>query len=824
MTGFPLRGRESELRTLRELRGGALLVRGEPGMGRSALLAELRAEPGVRVLGVRGVRAERDLAFGGVQRLFGTRVCDGPTAHRLLVELSVPVLCWVDDAQWLDEPSLEVLAFAARRLAGHPVTMVLTSTLLPPAPVDDLFDTLVLGPLPEAACVALLRDRDVPAGLRPQLVELGGGNPADLVELAAALTQEQRAGRSPLSEVLPARSARYAAALAALSEEERTLAVAAAAESTVDFATLARHVPGGAAAAALCGSLSKAARSTLYAAAAPAERRRAHALLAELLDPPNRTWHRAMAADGPSDELAAELATAPAVDHAATARQLARAAALTTDHELRAARTLAAARAAWQAGRPGWARLLLARADADPGEVALLHGEIELRDGDPAVATHELAAAATMLAEPAASGARLLAGEARRLSGDLSGYAAMAPPPGSPAAAHFAGLTATYAGRHDLAAAPLREVVAAGLAGDDVASGVWAAEAAFALGHGERAHECAAAAVGRARLTRNAAALPWALVHLSLSAIVLDRHPCARAASREGLAAAQHNTRMEHLSLLGLSAALLGDRATALATLDEAAPGIAERGLGRPAAIAAWARACVDLTRDRPEDALGRLADLAAGVSGDQPAIRVLATPQLVEAAVRAEQPDRARDALEVFLRWTRDADDAWRALAHRCRAQLAASTEEAEHHFREAVALHRRAGAAMELARTQLAYAHLLRRNRRSRDARDLFRDAHRICRAVGADHWADRAQVGLRATGEAVAASAASLAGLTPQQAEISRLVAVGETNKEIARRLVISHRTVDHHLRNIFTALGVRSRVELARKVTASERSWS
>jgi DNA-binding NarL/FixJ family response regulator len=164
--------------------------------------------------------------------------------------------------------------------------------------------------------------------------------------------------------------------------------------------------------------------------------------------------------------------------------------------------------------------------------------------------------------------------------------------------------------------------------------------------------------------------------------------------------------------------------------LDKAAPGIVQRGLGRPCAIASWAHACLDLADDRPADALARLDAMTAGVSGAQPAIQGLATPQVVEAAVLTGQPARAEQALRVFDAWVRGGNSAL------------------------------------------------------------------------------------------PVTASGASLAGLTPQQAEISRLVAVGETNKEIARRLVISHRTVDHHLRNIFTALGVRSRVELARRVTSLE----
>ncbi|HEX2132317.1 MAG TPA: LuxR C-terminal-related transcriptional regulator, partial [Actinophytocola sp.] len=336
------------------------------------------------------------------------------------------------------------------------------------------------------------------------------------------------------------------------------------------------------------------------------------------------------------------------------------------------------------------------------------------------------------------------------------------------------------------------------------------------------------AAVGRARLGGRGSALPWALVHLALAAIALDRHRGAQAAVAEGLAAAvaagQRNTWVEHLSLRALSAALLGDRATAESTLDIAAPGIAERALGRPCAITAWANACLDLADDRPGDALGRLETVSAGVSGVQPAIQVLATPQWVEAAVRAEQPDRATPVLATFDAWaTAGGSHAWLALSSRCHALLAPDLAEAEHHYSTAIDHHRRAGAAMELARTQLSYAHCLRRHRRTRLARPLLRDALRGFRAAGADHWAAKAQTALRATGEPVEQPPATLAGLTPQQTEISRLVAVGETNKEIARRLVISHRTVDHHLRNIFTTLGVRSRVELAHRVTNAQHGW-
>lgn len=861
-------GRDTESGRLREVLAGArdghgagVVVLGEAGMGKSAVLESLVAGAGaVTTLGVRGVLAERDLPFGGLHRLLApvaagfdelpaplrdavSGSADGMPlrcgVYELLCRLATrrPVLCWVDDAQWLDKQSLEVLGFAARRLAGQRVALVLAGR--PELGRHDAIagvERLWLPPLPDEACQRLLADRidrDVPAGLRAALADVAGGNPHDLVDLAASLTLDQLTGRAPLPDELPegTRRADYRARLAALSPSARHVLVCAAAESTVDLPVLRGLGPVDELVTA--GLLrvdgpsvrlpSKAVRTTLYSLATAAERAAAHAALARELTGAQRTWHEAMATPNPSAALGDDLAAAAASTPAATAATLLeRAAALTTDPRARGERLLAAAGHAWGAGRPGWARLLLTRASAvDEGPRALLHGEMELRDGDPAVATHELATAAAHLTEPReAERALLLSGEARRLCGDLLGFLAMARTADHP---HFTGLAAVYEGRHADAAEPLRQVVRHGRAADDVASAVWAAEAAFALGRGEQAYECASAAVSRARLSGREPLLPWALVQFALAAIVLDRHRCAWTAATEGLAAAaaaaQRNTWVEHLSLLGLSSALRGDRDTALSMMDTAAPGIAERGLGRPCAIVSWARACLDLADDRPADALGRLESMTAGVAGGQPAIKVLATPQLVEAAVLVEQPDRAHDALAVFDRWVHaDGSNAWLALSHRCHGLLATDVAAATAHFDTAIALHHKAGAAMELARTQMACANRLRRHRRARDARELFRAALRVFEQAGADRCAEKARAGLRATGETVTASGVTLSGLTPQQAEISRLVADGETNKEIARRLVISHRTVDHHLRNIFTALGVRSRVELARRVTS------
>lgn len=864
----PLRGRDAELGRLREMvaaardgRGTGVVVLGEAGMGKSAVLDTLVAGAGaMTTLGVRGVLAERDLPFGGLHRLLApvaagfddlpaplrdavSGSADGMPlrcgVYELLCRLATrrPVLCWVDDAQWLDKQSLEVLGFAARRLAGQRVALVLAAR--PELGRHDAIagvERLWLPPLPDDACQRLLADRidrDVPAGLRAALADVAGGNPFDLVELAGSLTLDQLAGRAPLPDELPEgpRRADYRARLAALSPAARHALVCAAAEATADLAMLRTLGPVDELVTAgllrVDGTAvrlpSKAVRTTLYTLATDAERHAAHAALARELTGAQRTWHEAMASPSPRAALGAELAAAAtSADPATAATLLERAAALATDPREQGERLLAAAGHAWRSGRPGWARLLLTRAaTADAGRRALLHGEIELRDGDPAVATHELATAAAQLTDPAeARTALLLSGEARRLCGDLPGFLAMARSAPDP---QLTGLAAVFEGRHTAAAEPLGQVVRHGRAADDVASAVWAAEAAFALGRGEQAYECASAAVSRARLSGRESSLPWALVQFALAAIVLDRHQYAWAAASEGLAAsaaaAQRNTWVEHLSLLGLSAALRGDRDTALSMMDTAAPGIAERALGRPCAIVSWAHACLDLADDRPADALGRLEAMAAGVAGAQPAIKVLATPQLVEAAVLVEQPERAHQALEVFDRWVHaGGSNAWLALSHRCHGLLATDIARATEHFDAAIALHYKAGAAMELARTQMAYANRLRRHRRARDARELFRDALRVFEQTGADRCAEKARAGLRATGETVTAPGATLSGLTPQQTEISRLVADGETNKEIARRLVISHRTVDHHLRNIFTALGVRSRVELARRVAA------
>jgi DNA-binding CsgD family transcriptional regulator len=225
--------------------------------------------------------------------------------------------------------------------------------------------------------------------------------------------------------------------------------------------------------------------------------------------------------------------------------------------------------------------------------------------------------------------------------------------------------------------------------------------------------------------------------------------------------------------------------------------------------------ACADLADDRPADALDRLRLMAAATGYVHPAIRALAVPQFVEAAVRCGERAKAGQALEIFDQWAGTTGSMPRlAQSHRCHALLAGRGAAAEEHFNEAIRLHRASNTALELAKTELFYAHHLRRSRKPRAAREHLRDALKIFQEYDAELWADRTRAELRAAGETVARAASGTAAkLTPQQEQIAQLVAEGATNREIATQLVVSPRTVDHHLRNIFTKLGVRSRVELA-----------
>ncbi|ACU35918.1 helix-turn-helix domain-containing protein [Actinosynnema mirum] len=811
-------------------RGGALVLRGGPGTGKTALLRAAR-------------RAAADFA-------------DDP---RL-------VLLCVDDAHLLD---LSALLTLLPDLTSEPVAVLLAcETDLPHLP------SVELTPLTHPDSLRVLHDLrpGLPADLAADLAHLACGNPLALVELAAALTAEHLGGTAPAPTALPADSllrSRLRARFHALSPRARTAAALSLVDPDLDPDTLARLPDVGPAAVQEAAPLltpGPLTRTTLAAELPLSERYAAHTTLAKALPPgPRRTWHQAATAPGARDaqaeRLHAEARRARRCgDHVRAARDHDRAAALTSAPALRARRLVSAAADHWTSGSAGPARSALTAAArlSDSPELRaladLVRGGLDLGGGQPDGAARRLLRAAADLAGAHRAQAALalgFAGEAACSAGDHAlhteiAHAAAAlrapddPDPQALVLDHVLGMEATFRGRHAEAVPLLRAVVATAERTPVPQAGVWGGHAAYVLGDSAKAHELAGGAVVATRERGLTAFLPWALIYQALSALLLDRHALAFSAAFEGLHAAeavgQRNAAADHLMILALLSALRGDCDTALHRVDTAAEQVSRHGLGRAGTLAAWALACVDLARERPVVALERLRALESGgrYGGVHEGIRTMAVPHLVEAAAGCGEVGWAERELRRFRRWADSGGSAARqAVVHRCLGVLA-DGDAAREHFTEALRLHRGSGGALELARTQLVHGRWLRRSRRPRAAREVLREAADIFERQEAEHWAARARAELRAAGETAPGgertvertgdrpggrpggrSGGGFAELTPQQARIARLVAEGASNREVAARLFLSHRTVEHHLRNIFARLEVRSRVELVKR---------
>ncbi|MEV6452796.1 AAA family ATPase [Streptomyces anulatus] len=557
----------------------------------------------------------------------------------------------------------------------------------------------------------------------------------------------------------------------------------------------------------------------------------------------------ACAASGPDAVLAARLdagADGP-FPHAERSAALVRSALLSTEPALRAARFAAAAEQAGLAGDPALARALLARtgprapgAAGAPGEVArglapYVHGMLALRSGPTADAHEALLAAAALLGpyDPRrALDALLGAAEAAWAAGDALGYLdamnRLARTPLEAGLEHYrAGMCAVLEGRAAEGHALLRHCLEP--AGDPCAPAALLRVGVAALVLGDVAAACRAGARALAAVRTGGpdALLPQALEHLAYAELRAGRHAGARAHALEGLHAArrtgQPNSSAHLHAVLALAASVEGPAEACAAHGDAALAGAGPHGLAQAVTLATWARARADLASGRPGEAAARLAPLVGtGPARGHFAARMLAVPCWVEAAVLGGRlPEESRElqaAVDEFASWAaRTADPGAPAQLARCRALLAPA-DEADARYAEALAHHGRAGGDFERARTQLLYGQWLRRRRRTREARGPLRDALVAFQRCSARAWADRAAGELRAAGEPVGASRSAadgpLAALTPQQLRIARCVAEGATNREVALRLSLSPRTVDHHLRNVFAALGIRSRTELAR----------
>ncbi|MEU9980720.1 LuxR family transcriptional regulator [Streptomyces sp. NPDC050856] len=626
------------------------------------------------------------------------------------------------------------------------------------------------------------------------------------------------------------------------------------------------HVVGG-----LIRFASEPLRRTVLAGAPLSRRRTAHRLLAAALTGDghrlSRLLHRALAADGPAPRLAADLAAAasgagPGTGAGLVERSaaLARAAELVTTEATRAARLVGAAELAAAAGRPRPARRLLAgvTAPAAPaavrGRAELVRGTLLLADGPVGNAHHMLLVAARLLApyDPRrARAARLAALDAAWAAGDVTAcLAALGDGPGDGRLGdYWDGLRAVLDGRFEAARAPLRRAAdaesgerdGAGAGGEEAVGGaperlLRAGAAALVLGDSATACRAHARAVAVVQAHGPAGLLPRCLEHLAYAELRAGRHARAGAHAQEGLRAAhrlgQSNVVAHLRAVLALVASVEGD-AAAVAGHAAAALAIARpHGLAQAATLAEWASARADLGRGRAFEAAARLAPLVRpGPRCGHFAVRMLAVPCFVEAAVAAGKEAQALAATEEFARWAAlEVDPQAPAQLARCRALLAvpegggvprAPAGPADALYADALARHEEAGGDFERGRTLLLYGKWLRRRRRPSEARDRLRDALVAFERSGAGAWAEQTRGELRATGEAAGGGpAGELARLTPQQLRIARCVAEGATNREVALRMSISPRTVDHHLRNVFALLRVRSRVELSRLVDRAD----
>ncbi|NUR49414.1 MAG: AAA family ATPase [Hamadaea sp.] len=789
----------------------------------------------------------------------------------LLGSAERPVLCCVDDADLVDPATADVVAFAARRLSGRRVAALLTTS----QSVEGV-RALRLAALDFADSQALVADRLdlVDEAVAAHLAEIGHGNPQALVDLAESLTAAQRAGTAPLPRGLPGTSTlrqAYRARLVALPPETRELLLLAATEESMHTATLAQAAEavglglGALTPAELSGVVRVAdgvvsfpqplVRLTAYELAPSARRRAAHRLLADLLDGTpdrlRRALHRAAAGDAPDPALAMELADAAAgcarPDQAAVA--LERAADLAADPQTAAAHLVAAARSGWLAGRPAYARSLITRvrrtladaartpeADRVLGQTDLLLGEIELRSGATAAALDALLAAADRLAAGhralavsvlmRASEAACFSGEYPRVAEVRARAEALRRPDDSVRLrfvfAQIDGFAATFIGRLDQAKPSLRDAIALSERLGEPGALTAAGAAALLLGDDHTALRVTERACASADAAGDRAVLPVTLELMAYAQFWLGRHDAVQQSCLAGLrtarAGGQENYVGDHLGLLAVLAAVRGDADGCRRRLTQLRAPIEAGRVSRPRVLRDWALAVLDLAAGRSAEALSRLSGIADPATGHgHIVVQVLATPWLVEAAARCGAAALARPAWQAYDHWAEQTGDpARRALARRCQALLAErGSAEAEDEFRAALDLHALSDADFEHARTHLLFGQELRRTRRPRDAREHLHRAWDLFQSAGADYWTDQVRAELRAAGEPVAAPALdATAALTAQQSQIAQLVADGATNREVAAQLFISTRTVDHHMRNIFHRLGIRSRTELVR----------
>ncbi|NJP88902.1 AAA family ATPase [Nonomuraea sp. FMUSA5-5] len=909
-----LRGRRLERETLDRLvatvqagRGAVLVLRGEAGIGKTALLEHARdSAAGCRTARAAGVESEMELAYGGLHQLcapfldrldrlpapqraalataFGLSA--GTPPDRFLVGLAVlsllsdvseqePLVCLVDDAQWLDQVSAQTLAFVARRLLAERVGLVLAVrepcldgelTGLPQLEVTRLNDTDARALL-DSVTPGRLDER-----VRDRIVAEAQGNPLALLELPRGLSAAElaggfgRPGTRPLAGQIEQSFLRR---FRPLPPETQQLLLVAAAEPVGDVTLLTRAakllgIEASAAAPAEAAGLitigtrvrfrHPLVRSATYRVAALEDRQRVHRALADATDPDadpdRRAWHLANAAAGPDEEVAAELERSAGRAQArggvaAAAAFLERAAELTPDPARRGVRGLAAARAKYRAGGFDAAYELLDAAELSPlderdrAQADLLRGQITFASTSAGASLPLLLKAGKRL-EP------LDAGLARETYRDALNAAMTAGhlPDGAQAADIAAATLAAPAGppppRHDLllngVARSATEGYAAGVPLVRRALDAFRADAVTreeGLGWlpfaSRMAHNVwdfdswsvlSARLAGLARETGALSVLPSALHMLVANRVLAGELSVAETLVAEAATIGEVTGSRFLAQYAALVLEAWRGRETTMRQVSEAITrDTAIQGEGKVRTATQWANAVLGNGLGRYEEAY-----VAAERGAEHPqalgGTYMRSMVELVEAAARSGRRPRAAEVARTLDEMAQATGTDWALGTSACARAQVSEGQAAEALYREAIERLGRTEVRTTLARAHLLYGEWLRREGRRVDAREQLGIAYESLAGMGVEAFAERARRELSATGETVRRRAVEeRAALTAQEAQIARLAGEGLTNPEIGAQLFISPHTVEWHLRKVFAKLGIVSRKQISAKLLQS-----